>query len=166
MTEPDFQLALIPEAGPLKVSRETFCVFELPGEPRAWERARARIARDRQGQQYINFYVGFEEMQLRNALGYCARAAMRSKAPTEQPVAVVIHAFMPIMKSWSMREQADARNGAKLHTSTPDADNIGKLVGDALNKLVWVDDSQIVDLRVIKRFSTQPATRVEVREFE
>jgi Holliday junction resolvase RusA-like endonuclease len=165
LTEPDVQLALIAEAAPLKVSRETFCVFELAGEPRAWERARARIARNREGQQYIHFYVGFEEMQMRNALGYCAKAALRGKPMTERPVAVLIHAFMPIAASWSAREKIDARNGAKLHTGTPDADNLGKMVGDALNEIVWKDDGQIADLRVIKRYSDMPALRVEVREF-
>jgi Holliday junction resolvase RusA-like endonuclease len=163
--EPDVQLALIAEAGPLRVSRETFCVFELAGEPRAWERAGARIARDKRGQQYIHFYVGFEEMQIRNALAWSAKAALRGKLPTELPVALLVHAFTPIAKSWTAREKIDARNGAALPTSTPDADNIGKLVGDALNKIVWVDDAQVVDLRVIKRYSDAPALRVEVREF-
>jgi Holliday junction resolvase RusA-like endonuclease len=166
LTEPDVQLALIAEAGPLKVSRETFCVFELAGEPRAWERAGARIARNSQGQQFIAFYVGFEEKQYRNALAWSAKAALRGKPPTEKPVAILIHAFTPIAKSWTERERIDARNGAALPTSTPDADNIAKLVGDALNEIVWKDDSQIVDLRIIKRFSTTPALRVEVREFE
>jgi Holliday junction resolvase RusA-like endonuclease len=165
VSEPDVQLALIAEAGPLRVSRETFCCFELPGEPRAWERARARIARDKQGQQFIQFYVGFEEMQQRQALAWSAKAALRGKLPTDKPVAVLIHAFMPIMKSWSPREKIDARNGAKLHTGTPDADNLAKMVGDALNQIVWLDDGQIADLRVIKRYSDIPAVRVEVREF-
>ena len=93
MSETDVQLALIAEAAPLKVSRETFCVFELAGEPRAWERAGARIARTKAGEQYIHFYVGFEEMQVRNAIGYCAKAALRGKPPTEKPVALMIHAL-------------------------------------------------------------------------
>ena len=69
------------------------------------------------------------------------------------------------MKSWTAREKINARNGSALPTSTPDADNIGKLVGDALNEIVWKDNAQIVDLRVIKRYSDSPALRVEVREF-
>jgi len=39
------------------------------------------------------------------------------------------------------------------------------MVGDALNEIVWKDDGQIADLRVIKRYSDMPALRVEVREF-
>jgi Holliday junction resolvase RusA-like endonuclease len=31
--------------------------------------------------------------------------------------------------------------------------------------VVWRDDAQIVDGRVIKRYSTKPSLRIEVREF-
>lgn len=165
MSEPDVQLALITEAAPLAVSRETFCVFELADEPRGWERAGARIARDHAGHQFISFYVSTDERLYRQALAWQAKAALRGKGPTALPVAVLIHAFTPIPRSWRSREQIDARNGARLPASTPDADNIGKVVGDALIGVVWNDDAQIVDLRVIKRYSDAAAVRVEVREF-
>ncbi len=164
MTEPDVQLALIAEASPLKVSRETFCVFELAGEPRAWERAGARIATDRAGHKYIAFYVGFEERQYRDSLAWSAKAALRGKPPTTQPVALLMHAFLPIAKSWTAREKMDARSGAAVPTGKPDADNFLKLM-DALTGVVFVDDAQVVDARCIKRFSDTPALRVEVREF-
>jgi Holliday junction resolvase RusA-like endonuclease len=165
MVECDVQLPLIAEAAPLHVSRETFVAFELPGPPRAWERAGARIARNKDGQQYIVFYVGTEEQLYRNALALTAKAALRGRSATQLPVAVLIHAFMPIPASWTARERMDARAGAEVPAATPDADNIGKLVGDALKEIIWMDDAQIVDLRVIKRYSETPALRVEVREF-
>ena len=42
----------------------------------------------------------------------------------------------------------------------PDADNIAKIVLDALNGIAYKDDSQIVDLSVPKRYSDKP--RVEI----
>lgn len=39
-------------------------------------------------------------------------------------------------------------------TKKPDWDNIAKLVGDALNKRAYRDDAQIVDVRMVKRWST------------
>lgn len=33
---------------------------------------------------------------------------------------------------------------------TADVDNLGKMVLDALNKYVWKDDSQVMDLRITK----------------
>lgn len=38
----------------------------------------------------------------------------------------------------------------RIATATPDGDNIGKCVLDALNGNVWKDDAQVVDLRVRK----------------
>jgi hypothetical protein len=44
-------------------------------------------------------------------------------------------------------------------TTKPDADNVAKLL-DALNKIVWADDAQIVALHVFKHYSDRP--RIEI----
>ena len=163
MSEPDVQLPLIAEAAPLAVSRETFVCFEVALEPRGWERAGATIPWG-QGRPYIHWFVTADEAAYREAIAWAGKAAMRGRAPTERPVALLVHAFTPIPPSWSMRSQADARSGARLPASTPDWDNVGKSVSDALKGVVWRDDDQVCDGRVIKRYSTTPAVRVEVRE--
>lgn len=51
--------------------------------------------------------------------------------------------------------------------SKPDWDNIGKVVCDALNGVAWLDDSQVVDARVRKRFAEGdevPHLRVIIRQ--
>ena len=163
-SEPDIQLALIDEAAPLKVSREPFVCFEVDLEPHGWERAGAMI-RFGHGRPYIHWYVTAEERDYREVIAWAAKAAMRGKYPTKNPVALLVHAFMPIYESWKMREKLDARSGAVLPDVKPDWDNIGKSISDALKEIVWLDDAQVVDGRVIKRYSERPAVRVEVREF-
>lgn len=37
----------------------------------------------------------------------------------------------------------------------PDVDNLAKKILDSANNCIWFDDSQIVELRVIKRYLTQ-----------
>ena len=52
------------------------------------------------------------------------------------------------------------------HQSKPDADNLLKAVKDALNGLLWRDDSQIVLLRVSKWYASgeeQPGVELAVR---
>ena len=46
--------------------------------------------------------------------------------------------------------------------SKPDGDNFAKIVGDALNKIVWADDSQIVMWQIFKSYSATPGMRVSV----
>ena len=89
---------------------------------------------------------------------------MRGRAPTENPVALLVHAFLRIPESWSRRDREAALAGAIRGTSRPDWDNYAKIT-DALNGIVWKDDSQVVDGRVLKYYSDSPALRIEVREF-
>jgi Holliday junction resolvase RusA-like endonuclease len=159
------QLALIDEATPLVISPDVFVRFELPGEPVAKARHRSRIMRRKDtGLPFILQYPDPDTVKYEDALRQVASIAMRSRAPATGPVALLVHAFVPIPKSWTMREKADARSGAALPTGKPDWDNYGKIT-DALKGVVWRDDASVVDGRVIKRFSDHPAFRVEVRLF-
>ena len=74
-------------------------------------------------------------------------------------VAIVTESRPPA--SWSAKKRA-AAIGA-LRVTKPDADNIGKLVGDALNGIVWADDAQIGDLSIVKIYGEQDKTTIIVR---
>ncbi len=162
-SEPDVQLALINDVAPLVVSRETFVVFELQGEPHAWERPGAMIRKGRHG-PYIHWYTRTDDERYRLAIGWAAKAAMRGRAPTDKPVALLVHAFLSIPESWHWKKKQLARAGVILPTDKPDFDNLGKAAADAIKGIVWGDDSAVCDGRVIKRYSDRPALRVEVRE--
>nr|DAQ86101.1 MAG TPA: Endodeoxyribonuclease RusA [Caudoviricetes sp.] len=47
---------------------------------------------------------------------------------------------------------------------TPDADNIAKAVLDGLNGVVYADDKQIVELKVIKAYAEVPRVEVTIEE--
>lgn len=65
------------------------------------------------------------------------------------PVAVEVAVLMPLPKS------APRREGSRPYTSRPDADNVAKLVLDALNGHAWKDDAQVTDLHVVKMDRTR-----------
>jgi len=46
----------------------------------------------------------------------------------------------------------------KFHTNTPDADNIAKFIGDALNGIFWDDDKQIAVLEMTKLYCEDGCT--------
>jgi len=81
--------------------------------------------------------------------------------PFDCPLSVKVEAFMPIPESWSIKKRLAAQSGQIMPTTKPDADNIIKML-DAFNKVVWKDDSAIVSLVVIKRYSLTPMLRIEV----
>lgn len=51
-------------------------------------------------------------------------------------------------------------------TTKPDTDNIAKSILDSLNKIAYLDDKQVVDLRVRKRYAEVPSVSVWISEVE
>lgn len=127
-------------------------------------RSRIVIPQDRKQKMFIQNYPDPQTEQFESFIKEYAALVMGAKEPTLEPVALLVHAFVPIPASWSNRDRESARLGGLAPTTKPDWDNFGKIT-DALNGIVWKDDSQVVDGRVIKRYSDDPALRIEVREF-
>lgn len=75
-----------------------------------------------------------------------------------------VKAFFAIPKSASHKKAALMECGVIRPTKKPDADNILKIVADALNKVAYDDDSQIVSASVEKYYSNQPRVEVEINE--
>jgi Holliday junction resolvase RusA-like endonuclease len=86
------------------------------------------------------------------------------QVPLDGPLTVGIQIECEVPKSWSKRKQADALAGGLWPTGKPDLDNCAKLVADALNGLVWKDDSQIVRLTVSKQYGWMAQTVLTVAE--
>ena len=80
----------------------------------------------------------------------------------EGPVKVDILAVYPIPKSFTKKERLQVLRGELHPTKKPDADNIGKIVADALNGVAYRDDSQIILLRIRKTYSEEPCVVVTV----
>ena len=70
----------------------------------------------------------------------------------------------PIPKSTSKKKMLLMLAGVIRPGKKPDWDNAGKIICDALNKIAFLDDNQIVDARVIKRYSEVPSVEVEIWE--
>lgn len=65
-----------------------------------------------------------------------------------------------VPKSWSKAKKESVR----YKTSKPDLDNLAKTVLDALNGIAFVDDSQVVDLRLSKVYADKEGTNIKVVE--
>lgn len=76
-----------------------------------------------------------------------AAAYAAGLAPLDGPVRVHVAAIAAPAPSWSKRKTAAAL-ALRYDMRKPDADNVLKLVLDALNGIAWRDDVQVVDARV------------------
>lgn len=164
---------------PALIPGPVFLCFELAGKPGHKGRHRSRlvipkdvwkhtqtlsyIPKENMRRVFIQQYPDPDTEAYEKVLAEAAGLFMRGKAITERPLALLVHSFRAIPASWSKTDQAKARAGAIRPTTKPDWDNHAK-VTDALNGVVWKDDSQVVDARSIKVYSDEPAMRIEVRE--
>jgi Holliday junction resolvase RusA-like endonuclease len=96
------------------------------------------------------------------ALGYMALQAMRGKKPLSEALRVSVTAYMGIPKSWSRADRVAAMRGAIRPAGKPDIDNFLKAGLDALNKIVFLDDAQVISAEVHKIYSDRPRLRIEI----
>ena len=126
----------------------------ITGQPVA--KGRIRFAR-----KTGHAYTPEKTVAYETKLALAAQEKMNGEPPIEGPLKVTVLAEMQIAASWPKWKREAAEHGSVLPVGRPDADNYAKIL-DSLNFVVWVDDSQIVDLTVRKRYSTQPQLTIDV----
>lgn len=75
-----------------------------------------------------------------------------------------ITAYFSIPKSTSKKKHQLMLDGILRPTKKPDLDNIAKIVLDALNKLAYDDDSQVIKLIIDKFYSDNPRVCLALKE--
>lgn len=75
-----------------------------------------------------------------------------------------IKAYYTIPKSASKSKHDKMVSGEIRPTKKPDVDNILKVIADALNKIAYDDDSQIVRATISKFYSDLPRVEIEIKE--
>ena len=127
--------------------------IEVLGPPRGKGRPRF-TARNGFATAYPDKQTATYEAVLRHE----AALAMTGRQPLEGPLRLDVIAWLPIPASWSKKRQRMALDGLikPISRSAADLDNIIKGI-DALNEVVWRDDSQIVCIHAHKYYSTHPS---------
>lgn len=138
----------------------------IPGDPQAWQRAGARIARTRTGKQYIMFYTQKETRDAEMKIAVIAKPQSPRKL-LDSALRVDLFFYMPRPQE----HYGTGRNTETIktqflyayHTIKPDEDNLKKLVLDALTGVFWTDDSIVCRSYVEKNYSSHPRTEIKIR---
>lgn len=93
-----------------------------------------------------------------------AQQQMAGQAPIAGPVEVCVRAVFPVPASWPAWKRQMALAGAVGHTTKPDGDNLFKAAVDALNGIVFVDDSQIIWHSAAKLYGDKPRVEIIIAE--
>ncbi len=125
--------------------------FTIPGDPKGKDRPRFNY---HTGHTYTTKKTEDYEEKVRGAYYETTRKVL------EGPISADIIAYfkIPVQTKKADKEQMRSESVPYLHK--PDADNIAKVILDALNHVAYEDDIQVYELRVRKFYSKNP--RVEV----
>jgi Holliday junction resolvase RusA-like endonuclease len=79
------------------------------------------------------------------------------------PIRVVVVASFDIPKSWN-KVKREAATKQLIPPYKPDIDNVLKIVLDACNRVVYVDDTQVVHAAAFKVFANEPKLTIIIEE--
>lgn len=130
---------------------KSFCVL---GEPKG--KARARVTRF--GTYTPEATIMYENLVKTEYRRQCADYRFSDN----QPLSLKVTAEFGIPSGTSKTKRAHMMNGSIRPIKRPDWDNIGKIVSDALNKVAYRDDSQVVECLVSKHYSDHPKVSVTI----
>lgn len=124
----------------------------IPGKPQGKGRPRfTRYGRPYTPEKTVDYEAKILAAWFQQADGWTVR---------EGGVGVIVTAYFPVPKSASRDLKSGMLSGRIPATVKPDADNVLKIVLDALNGHAWQDDKQVVSASVQKLYAEDP--RVEV----
>lgn len=131
----------------------------VPGAPKGWSRPADSPFGGR------HRFTPKKQRSEQTLIGLLAARAMAGRTMLTGAIDLRVGAFFEVPKSWTKAKRAAALQG-QPHRSKPDADNICKLLKDALNNVVWVDDCQVSDLAIRKRYSDTARLVIEIRAIQ
>lgn len=136
----------------------TTMIFKIPGEPTGKGRPRYANVRG-----VVRTYTPKKTRDYERRVQQFFRKAYPGYIPLDGPVSVYIYAVFPVPESFSMAKKQRCYSGELLPTKKPDADNIAKIVLDALNGLAYRDDAHVTAMSANKRFQNAPDEPPHIR---
>lgn len=130
-------------------------IFTVPGPPQG--KARARTTR-------YGTYTPENTVLYENLIKLMYQQTTRDIFDNEEPLEVIVCAYFEPTKSTSKKLRKQMLDGLVYPTKKPDADNIGKVVCDALNGIAYKDDTQVVCLTVYKRYSDVARLEISINK--
>lgn len=130
--------------------------FTVPGEPRGKGRPRLNkitgaIHTDNETRAYENKIIAFYHQAVR-----------WFRFPDDMFLSVNVTAYLPIPKSYSKAKRAAMAADQIWPSRKPDADNILKVVLDAMNGVAYKDDARVIRCACEKHYGDPPRLEITI----
>lgn len=131
--------------------------FEIPGEPTGKGRPRfSKFGGPRSPEKTVLY---------ENLIKTCYSAQCHDFMFEQgKQLDVRIIAYYTIPQSISKKRRQRMLDKIERPLKKPDADNVVKVVLDALNKIAYYDDTQVVDLQIRRFYGENPRTIVTIED--
>ena len=131
--------------------------FTIPGEPCGKGRPRFTKSGHTYTPEKTAVYENLVKLEYERRCG-------DNHFEADKALGMQIKAYFQIPKSVSIKKRAEMINGDIFPTKKPDADNILKIIADALNGIAYADDKQVVTAEVQKLYAENGYTEVAIWE--
>jgi Holliday junction resolvase RusA-like endonuclease len=133
--------------------------FQVEGDPKGKGRPRfSRVG------NFTKIYTDKQTLTYEAMIATFAKQAMGGTEPLKTPVSVFLYVRLPIPQSYPKKRKEACLNGSEKPCKKPDIDNIAKTYLDAMNGVIFVDDTQVIDLHVKKLYAEKAGVDVMVME--
>lgn len=134
-------------------------MFTVYGDPVA--KGRPRFAK--RG-NFVQTYTPEKTKTYESEVAMMAKAAMGASEALEGALEAFIYVTFSIPASYSKKRSEACLSGLEKHTKKPDLDNVVKSVVDGMDKIVFLNDSQITSIHATKVYGEIAKVEVMVRE--
>lgn len=114
--------------------------------------------------KFVSTYTPKKTKEYEEIVAFKARQAMGETEPLETPIRAFLHFYLPVPASYSKKRTQACLDGSEKHIKKPDLDNMAKSVLDAMNGICYLDDGQIVDLHIHKKYGAEPCVQIVLIE--
>ncbi len=135
-------------------------VITIPGPPVG--KGRPKFAR--RG-AFVQTYTPEKTANYEALVKMAAQEAMAGMPPLDGPVSIDLWLGINPPASWPNKKAMAALAGQTAPITKPDLDNTLKGIMDACNGIVWLDDKQVVQAIINKRYSATPQAVLRVSEW-
>ena len=134
--------------------------FTVDGDP--VPKGRPRFAR--RG-QFVQTYTDAKTIDYETHVAMKARHAIGATEPLQGALSVFLYLRYTIPASYSKKRKEACLAGLEFPKRI-DIDNVYKSITDAMNGIVYLDDSQIVEAHIKKVYAEESGANVMVQETE
>lgn len=135
--------------------RHNFILHFEQGLPKGTAQQKGEAIRYKNGKPYIQHYKKEKVTALRTELLLKLRRYAPA-VPTDKPVRLFV---------WFCFDIKDRKAWGHYKTTRPDADNYIKELKDTMTEAgFWLDDAQVVDLRVVKTYAEKASITIQLED--